>query len=54
MTNGYNKIVGASSAKMIEAVNYFETQSFRKETELYGGGKAAHFIAEYLKNYKGK
>jgi len=54
VSNGYNKIVGASSAKMIEAVNYFEAKTFQKETELYGGGKAANFIAEYLKNYKSK
>ena len=49
VSNGYNKIVGASSAKMIEAVNYFEAKTFQKETELYGGGNAASFMAEYLK-----
>ena len=54
VSNGYNKIVGSSSAKMIEAVNYFEVKTFQMETELYGGGKAAHFMAEYLKNYKSK
>lgn len=54
VTNGYNRIVGASSVKMIEAVNYFEAKTFQKETELYGGGKAAHFIAGYLKNYRKK
>ena len=54
VSNGYNKIVGASSEKMIEAVDYFEGKTFQKENELYGGGKAAHFMAEYLKNYKSK
>lgn len=54
VSNGYNKIVGASSTKMIEAVNYFEAKTFQKETELYGGGKAANFMAEYLKNYQSK
>lgn len=54
VTYGYNKIVGASSAKMIEAVNYFEAQTFRKKSELYGGGKASQFMAEYLKNYNSK
>ena len=54
VSNGYNKIVGASSAKMIEAVNYFEAKTFQKETELFGGGKAARFMVEYLKNYKSK
>ena len=54
VSNGYNKIVGASSAKMIEAVNYFEAKTFQKETELYGGGKAASFIAKYLRNFKSK
>ena len=51
VSNGYNKIVGASSSKMIEAVNYFEAKTFQKKTELYGAGKAANFMAEYLKNY---
>jgi len=54
VSNGYNRIVGANSAKMIEAVNYFESRDFRKETQLYGGGKAANFMAEYLKNYSNK
>jgi UDP-GlcNAc3NAcA epimerase len=52
VNNGYNKIVGASSTKLIEAVSYFECKTFAKITNLYGGGEAAKYIVEYLKNYK--
>jgi UDP-GlcNAc3NAcA epimerase len=53
VSNGYNKIVGASRNKIVEAVKDFEARNFHKKNVLYGGGKAAHFIADYLKKYKG-
>lgn len=49
--HGFNQIVGANGKKLKEAVAHFESKVFSKEIELYGGGKAAIFMAEYLKNY---
>lgn len=50
--HGFNKIVGANAEKLIEAVQHFETKTFNKEVELYGGGKAALYMAEYLKRFE--
>ena len=48
---GYNKIVGADSKKIIECIKYFESISFHKETELYGGGLASQKIVSYIKEH---
>ena len=48
VNHGYNKIVGADSKKIIDSVNYFESQTFHKEIELYGGGNAAKGIVSNL------
>lgn len=44
VSHGYNKIVGANSKKIIDSVEYFESRTFHKETELYGGGFATQAI----------
>ena len=44
VSHGYNKIVGADSKKIIDSVEYFESRTFHKETELYGGGFATQAI----------
>ncbi|GAB5555124.1 MAG: UDP-N-acetylglucosamine 2-epimerase (non-hydrolyzing) [Saprospiraceae bacterium] len=49
--HGFNQIVGANGDKLKKAVEHFESRSFSKGIELYGGGKAALYIAEYLKNF---
>lgn len=52
--NGYNQLVGANSSRLVDAVNYFEQQLFQKAVELYGGGRAADYIASYLFNFSRK
>lgn len=49
--HGFNEIVGANAEKLVAAVEKFEAQIFEKHTELYGGGMAAHAMAEYLLKY---
>ena len=44
VNHGYNKIVGADYQKIINSVEYFESRTFNKEIELYGGGFAAKSI----------
>lgn len=51
VTHGYNKIVGADFKKIIECVKYFESITFHKEIELYGGGLASQKIVSYLKEH---
>ena len=48
VNHGYNKIVGADSKKIIDSVKYFETRTFYKEIELYGGGNATQKIVKKL------
>ena len=48
ITHGYNKIVGANSNKIIECVKYFESITFNKEIELYGGGLASQKIVSNI------
>ena len=48
VTNGYNKIVGADSKKIIEGVKYFESRTFQKGIELYGGGFATQAIVSKM------
>jgi UDP-GlcNAc3NAcA epimerase len=48
--NGYNKITGSNANKMIEAFDYFKNKPFEKITELYGGGKAAQTMTQFLLN----
>lgn len=48
VTHGYNKIVGADSKKIIDSVEYFESLTFYKEIELYGGGFATQAIASNM------
>ena len=48
VTHGYNKIVGADSKKIIDGVEYFESSTFHKEIELYGGGLASQKIVSNI------
>lgn len=48
VAHGYNKIVGADSKRIIESVNYFESTTFHKEIELYGGGLASQKIVSNI------
>lgn len=48
INHGYNKIVGADSKKIIDGVEYFESLTFHKEIELYGGGFATQAIASKM------
>lgn len=48
VSNGYNKIVGADSKKIVECVKYFESITFTKKTELYGGGFATKKIVSNM------
>jgi UDP-GlcNAc3NAcA epimerase len=52
--NGFNQLVGANARHLVDAVNYFEQRLFQKDVDLYGGGKAAEYIAGYLLNYSSK
>lgn len=52
--NGFNKIVGANAKSLIESVNYFESKTFKKGKELYGGGKATQEIVSHLKKFLNK
>lgn len=52
--NGYNQLVGANSQQLVDAVNYFEQRLFHKNVNLYGGGKAAEYIIDFLLNYSFK
>lgn len=45
---GYNQITGATSKKIVEAVQYFLNQSFTSESRLYGDGKASAKIVSHL------
>jgi UDP-GlcNAc3NAcA epimerase len=48
VSHGYNKIVGADSKRIIESVKYFESITFHKEIELYGGGLASQKIVSNI------
>jgi UDP-GlcNAc3NAcA epimerase len=52
--NGFNKIVGSDSKKIIESVKYFESITFHKEIELYGGGFATQAIVSNIINHFSK
>jgi len=46
--NGYNIITGADSDAIIDAFNELKQKPFYKASELYGGGKAAESMAQFL------
>lgn len=46
--NGYNIIAGTNYTKIIGAMDQFSNQAFVKKNKLYGGGKAAMRIADFL------
>tara|TARA_B100001059_G_scaffold236765_1_gene290051 strand:+ start:3863 stop:4951 length:1089 start_codon:yes stop_codon:yes gene_type:complete len=48
VNHGYNKIVGSDHQKIIDSVKYFESQTFHKELELYGGGFATQAIVSNI------
>ena len=48
VSHGYNKIVRANSRKIIDGAEYFESLTFHKEIELYGGGLASQKIISNL------
>ncbi len=55
VTHGYNKIVGSDSNKIIESVKNFESRTFKKEIELYGGGFATHeIVSKLIKHFSNK
>ena len=49
--HGYNRLAGADAERILAAVQYFSGKVFQKGASLYGGGRAAERIAEYLSNY---
>ncbi len=46
--NGYNIITSANSDAIFDAFNELKQKPFHKASELYGGGKAAESMAQYL------
>jgi len=48
VSHGYNKIVGADAKKIIDGVECFESITFHKEIELYGGGLASQKIVSNI------
>lgn len=49
--HGYNRLAGADVERILAAVQYFSGAVFQKGESLYGGGRAAERIAEYLAVY---
>ena len=45
---GYNYVVGTDQKKCFDAVEEIKRRQFERKSELYGGGKAANRIVEYL------
>lgn len=43
--NGYNRVCGSDTQAIYSAFRYFIEQEFHSGTELYGGGRAAQYIA---------
>ena len=46
--NGYNIIAGSDSKTIVDAFKFFSDKEFIKSSELYGGGKCANIITDYL------
>lgn len=55
VSHGYNKIVGADAKKIIDGVECFESQTFHREIELYGGGFATQaIVSNMIKHFSTK
>ena len=53
--DGYNKVVGADSTKIIESVKFFDSIKFNKVNELYGGGNASiNIVNKMIKHFYSK
>lgn len=48
VVHGYNRLAGADTARILEAVSEYSNRIFNKQEDFYGGGQAAQRIASWF------